>query len=94
VPHLPEQRQPGSVMNLAQFALEIGPQVSVQNLRTRSGKTVQVATSATAGSDDEIWLKLLARLHGHERHTSADWRALIDKLRDMPAHPSDPRYKG
>ncbi len=44
------------------------------------------------GHPDEIWLKLLSIRHGAERHTRAEWFAIIDGHRNQPAHPADPRY--
>lgn len=41
-----------------------------------------------AGHADEVWLKLLRVNHGNEKHTLAEWRALIDNYRGEPAHPT------
>jgi hypothetical protein len=40
------------------------------------------------GHPDEIWLRLLKVRHGTERHAVAAWSALIDEMRDEPAHPT------
>jgi len=61
----------------------------------RNGQQVafkgRVVMTATPGHPDEIWLKLLKIRHGRERHTPAEWAKLIDKYREDPAHPTDPR---
>ena len=44
------------------------------------------------GHPDQIWLRLVRIRHGGERHTETEWMALIDAMRDEPAHPSHPRY--
>lgn len=44
------------------------------------------------GHPDEIWLNMLQARHGSERHSTADWFALIDQYRNLPAHPADPDY--
>lgn len=44
------------------------------------------------GHPDEIWLKVLKINHGNERHTRAEWFAIIDGHRNRPAHPADPKY--
>lgn len=58
----------------------------------RNGRTVTVkgavVMTVSAGHPDEIWLKLLKIRYGSERHTEADWRRLIDRMREEPAHPS------
>ena len=48
--------------------------------------------TAAPGHPDEVWLKLLKIRHGGEKHTVQGWNALIDAMRDEPAHPSDPRF--
>ncbi len=48
----------------------------------------QVLGVAGPGHADEIWLRWIGRMHGRERHTLAEWSALIDGYRDEPAHPS------
>lgn len=45
-----------------------------------------------AGHPDEVYLRLLRRDHRMERHTEDGWRGLIDRYRNLPAHPHDPRY--
>lgn len=61
----------------------------------RSGRQVifkgRVVMTVTPGHVDEVWLKMLKIRHGSERHTPAEWAGLIDKYREDPAHPTDPR---
>ncbi|MDA8249174.1 MAG: hypothetical protein M0Z28_08340 [Rhodospirillales bacterium] len=38
------------------------------------------------GTSDEVYTKLLRIRHGMEKHTTAEWRALIDAARREPAH--------
>ena len=61
----------------------------------RQGKPVvqngRTLMTATPGHVDEVWLKLLKIRHGGEKHTIQGWAALIDIMRNEPAHPSDPR---
>lgn len=40
------------------------------------------------GTPDEVWTTHLKRKHGRENHLVGEWRALIDKYRHEPAHPS------
>lgn len=62
------------------FAATLRP----QPVRDAAGRAVGL----TPGHSNEIWLKLLSRLHVAEKHTLADWNALIDRYRNEPAHPS------
>lgn len=39
-----------------------------------------------AGTADEIWTRLLKMLHGLERHTEEEWRAIIAHYGKQPAH--------
>jgi hypothetical protein len=76
----------GLPVPLAVFAREVGPSVSYRQVRVR-GRTAMLPV-VVPGTPDEIWLKMLAVRHPNERHTLAGWRALIEKYRDEPAHPS------
>lgn len=79
---------------LAAFGALLRPQLTatqvVQN--RRPGSPPHTIRVYSAGHPDEIWLKLLEVRHNNERHTEQEWRALIDKYRDEPAHPADPNY--
>ena len=59
---------------------------------TRNGRPVVrqgvAVMTVAAGHPDEIWLRLLRIRHGAERHAPAEWSALIDGMRDEPAHPT------
>ena len=44
--------------------------------------------AVSAGQPDEVWLKFIRQQHGMEKHTMAEWSALIDAWRDQPAHPA------
>ena len=74
---------------LAVFAATLRPQrvPLVKNGRPVVRQGI-VAMTVTPGHPDEIWLKLLKIRYGAERHTSAEWSALIDGMRDEPAHPT------
>jgi len=82
-------------ITLAAFGATLRPQIaSTATVRSsRPGTAPQTLTTYTPGHPDEIWLKLLAMRHGGERHTAADWQALIEQYRDEPAHPADPNYR-
>jgi hypothetical protein len=58
----------------------------------RAGRPVvragTVVMTVAPGHPDEIWLRLLKVRHGTERHAVAAWSALIDEMRDEPAHPT------
>lgn len=86
--------QPQTPMPLAAFAATLRPQlVSTSTVRAhRPGAQPTVIRTYSQGHSDEIWIKLLEMRHGIERHTADGWMALIDKYRDEPAHPADPRY--
>lgn len=79
---------------LASFAATLRPrQVDSRTVRSRrAGDPPQTIGVFVQGHEDEIWLKLLEVKHGIERHTAAEWHKLIDRYRDEPAHPADPRY--
>ena len=74
---------------LATFATALRPRrvPLVRNGRPVVVNGAQVMT-VTEGHPDEVWLKLLKIRHGSERHTEAEWRAMVDGMRDEPAHPS------
>jgi hypothetical protein len=84
---------PGLPVAFATFAASLRPRAVPL---VRNGRPVlfrgRQAQTALPGHADELWLKLLRIRHGVEKHTAADWHALIDAMRDEPAHPSDPRY--
>jgi hypothetical protein len=40
------------------------------------------------GTDLEVWSHWLRKNHGAEAHTLGEWRAVVDKWRDQPAHPT------
>lgn len=44
------------------------------------------------GHPDEVFLKLLKIRHGREKHTPAQWWALIERLKAEPAHPMHPGF--
>jgi hypothetical protein len=65
-------------VSFQQFAATLRP----QPIRDRqTGKQIGL----TAGQPDEIWLKHLGRLHGREKHTFAEWQALIEQYGKGPA---------
>lgn len=66
-------------MSFQAFAATLRPQ-PIRDRRT--GRQVGL----TAGHPDEIWLKLLARLHGREKHTAGEWQALIKRHAAEPAY--------
>lgn len=76
---------------LAAFARAIGPHLET-TMVSRGGRTVPQTRVIRPGSDDEIWLKLLRMRHPNERHSIAGWHKLIDRYRNEPAHPHDPRF--
>ena len=39
-----------------------------------------------AGTDEEVWTRLLQVRHGHRNMTMTEWRKLHDSIRDEPAH--------
>lgn len=43
------------------------------------------AAKLPAGHADRIWLGPLRMLHGAEKHTDIEWRAIIGRLRATPA---------
>jgi hypothetical protein len=65
-------------VSFQQFAATLRP----QPIRDPQGRMVGLS----AGGRDEIWLKHLGRLHGHEKHTFAEWQALIEQYGKEPAH--------
>ena len=77
----PTQAGSDLIMSLSAFAVTLRPVIR----RDARGRPAGVAS---AGHPDEIWLKYLSRRHGAEKHTSAEWSALIDSHRDEPAHPA------
>lgn len=73
---------------LSTFATGLRPQT--EPLR-RNGRIVmrngKAVTAVTQGHPDQVWVKLLKIRHGKERHTAAEWNALIDSYREQPAYP-------
>ncbi len=43
-----------------------------------------VFIQSLAGTADEVWSLLIKQLHGTENHTPAEWKALLDGLRNQP----------
>lgn len=76
---------------LAAFARIVGPHVEPLRLIRQGGRLVAMQ-QATPGTDEEVWLKLLAIRHPNERHTPAGWRALIAKYGTEQAHPTHPDF--
>ena len=74
---------------LAMFAATLRPR---RVALVKGGRPVirggAVVMTVTPGHPDEVWLKLLKIRHGAERHTHAEWAALIDAAREEPAHPT------
>lgn len=78
---------------LATFAATLRPRNSDSlTLRGSRGRPGASVFRLVPGEPDEIWLKLLQINHKAERHTMAEWYALIDTYRNQPAHPADPRF--
>ena len=75
---------------LAEFAASLRPRVAE---RHTSGPMAGRPKKYEMGHPDEIWLKVLQVNHSGERHTSAEWFAIIDEYRGQPAHPADPKFK-
>ena len=71
---------------LAEFVASLRPQVSETYPNGRPKKY-------SMGHPDEIWAKVLKINHSGERHTPAEWFAIIDGHRNRPAHPADPKYR-
>ena len=38
------------------------------------------------GTEDEVWIRVLRTNHLYEKHTTDEWRALIDGHREVPGH--------
>jgi len=78
---------------LSVFATSLRPRVVplVRNGRTVVGRSGRPAVQVLPGHEDEVWLRLLRINHASEKHTLAEWSALIDQYREQPAHPADPR---
>lgn len=76
-------------VSLAAFAAALRPR---QVPLVKGGRPVVrqgvVVMTVAPGHPDEIWLKLLKVRYGAERHTPSEWSALIDGMRDEPAHPT------
>lgn len=83
-----EERAEELPVPLSVFAASLSPR-TVPLLR--GGRPVvfkgRHVMTATAGHADQIWLKLLKINHAFEKHTPAEWNALIDTYRDQPAYP-------
>lgn len=45
-----------------------------------------VFTASLKGTSDEVFSRLLRIRHGVEKHTTAEWRALLDAARREPAY--------
>lgn len=67
-------------MSFDAFASTLRP----QPVRDAAGRAVGLMP----GHADEIWIKLIRKLHGSEKNTLTGWNALIGKQRDQPAHPA------
>jgi hypothetical protein len=94
---MPEDSTPSpsqAPIPLAAFATTLRPRLTAsRTVQSRQpGARPSVINTYSPGDPDEIWLKLLEVNHRIERHTSAEWRALIAKYKDEPAHPADPNY--
>ena len=80
---------PGLMMAFGEFAASLRPRPVPL---TRNGAPVlfrgRQVMHAMPGHPDEVWLKLIKIRYGSEKHTQADWLALIDAARDEPAHPT------
>lgn len=92
VAEAPTESFAGPPVPYANFAATLKPR---RVPLVRGGKAVvqngRTLMTAVAGHPDEVWLKLLKIRHGGEKHTVQGWNALINAMRDEPAHPSDPR---
>jgi hypothetical protein len=78
---------------LSEFARIVGPRTETTQV-LRNGQMVPQTRLVQPGSEDEVWLRLLRMRHPNERHTMTQWRALITRYKDEPAHPSHPKWKG
>jgi hypothetical protein len=92
----PEQPQEAPIP-LDAFIASLRPQqigTRLMQPRRQGNRTLPAyeAPIFSPGSDDHIWGKLLRIRHGNERHTTTEWNALIDKMREEPAHPSHPDF--
>jgi hypothetical protein len=64
----------------------IFPRVGNQNLPP------QQVPILSSGDPNAVWIKLLRINHGAERHTLADWAALIQQYENQPAYPGLPPF--
>ena len=75
-------------VNLATFAKSLRPRkIQVPN----SSRPGEMRTKLIAGHADEVYLKLLKIEHGRQSHTPSDWQALINAMKNRPAHPLHPQ---
>ena len=75
----------GPVLTYDMFARTLQPRTERVPSLTRPGV---FHDQIVPGSPDEIYLRLLRIRCGREKHTAADWSAIIDGMRNEPAHPS------
>jgi hypothetical protein len=45
-------------------------------------------------SPDEVYITHIRIRHGRENHKPSEWRAVLEKYRNEPAHPLHPQYRG
>ena len=78
----------GALLTLDAFARTLAPRVQQVPNPAKPGTT---RTLATPGQPEEVFLTLLRIEHGRARHTAAGWHAVIDALKQRPAHPMHPQ---
>lgn len=70
--------QPEPLVALDEFARVLSPKM--------------IGGEMQPGEPDEVWIKLMRIKHRMERHSITDWRKMLDRYRDEPAHPTHPDY--
>ena len=81
----------GLAVPLKAFAESLGVRYQTVQARSAEGQS-PITQRHSSGHPDEVWLKMLEIRHPNGRYSLDDWAKLIEKYRDEPAHPSDPKY--
>lgn len=79
-------------MPLREFARLIGPRTESRSIPGPGGRMMMSARTLP-GTEEEVWLKLLAIRHPNERHSAEQWRKFIEQYGKEQAHPTHPEYK-
>lgn len=83
-----------AVVDSGRAEMPVSLEVFAQTLKPKSvrvpnpSRPGQFKDRMIPGQPDEIYIKLLRRVHGREKKTIPGWEAAIDALRNQPAHPS------